>query len=169
MTATALINDPVLDPPPGSPDSPVSPLVLVGGPGDSGDSGDRGPGAAPHGELAPVIRLERRHVVEVYRRRRFVAALIATVLIVAATQLAGISMLSFGSLTDPATVASVDAEVAPVVHVVRPGDTYAAIAASFDVAQPAAFADELRAANGGAELAVGQRLLVSAEIVQAAR
>ena len=92
-------------------------------------------------------------MVEVYRRRRFAVALVLTVLIIATTQLLGISLTSFG----PAPQGD---DSAPLVHVVRPGDTYAGIAATLGADDPVSFAADLRSANGQAELVVGQRLVV---------
>lgn len=94
-------------------------------------------------------------MVEVYRRRRFAIALALTAILLLVSQLAGISLTSFGP-----TSSTVD-ESTPVVHVVRPGDTYAGIAAELGADHPQSFASELEQANGFAELTVGQRLVVN--------
>jgi len=94
--------------------------------------------------------------VELYRRRRFLALVAVSALVLALAWAAGISVLSFGGTT--AATATSDA---PAVHVVLPGDTYGAIAADLGVANPAQAAEQLRAANGGADLVVGQRLVVN--------
>ena len=104
--------------------------------------------------LAPVISIDRHlTAVEVYRRRRFVAALAITIVVVVTSQLLGISMLSFGPFagtSDPAVVQPAADDAIPAVHIVRPGDTYGAIAAELGADHPATFADRLRRANGGA-------------------
>ena len=100
----------------------------------------------------PAARIDP--MVEVYRRRRFALALALTAVILVVTQLAGISLTSFGP-----TATTTD-ESTPLVHVVRPGDTYAGIAADLGAEHPQSFALELERANGFAELTVGQRLVV---------
>lgn len=94
-------------------------------------------------------------MVEVYRRRRFAVALALTAVILLVVQLTGLSLTSFGP-----TPSTADAST-PVVHVVRPGDTYAGIAADLGVDDPDAFASELRLSNGGGELVIGDRLVMS--------
>ena len=71
-------------------------------------------------------------------------------------QVFGISITSFGGLSTDAT----DTAVTPAVHVVRPGDTYVGIAVELNADQPTVVADALRAANGNADLVVGERLVV---------
>lgn len=93
--------------------------------------------------------------VEVYRRRRFVALLVATVLILAVAWSTGMPMADFGGAPVPAVDPG-----QPTVHVVAPGDSYGAIASSLGAADPVGVADQLRAANGGGELMVGQRLVI---------
>ena len=93
--------------------------------------------------------------VEVYRRRRFLALVATTVLVLGIAWAAGISVVSFAA---PTVGVAVDG--APAVHVVLPGDSYAAIAADLGVVNPVVAAEQLRAANGGSELIVGQRLVV---------
>lgn len=118
-------------------------------------------GAAAIGALDPrVIGFDDRRrmadaerMVEIHRRRRFLVALVLTVVIVAVSQAFGISLTSFGPT--PGSDESV-----PIVHVVRPGDTYPGIAATLGVDDPQAFTAELVRANGGAELVVGQRLVI---------
>jgi len=68
---------------------------------------------------------------------------------------AGISIMSFGGAATTAAVSD-----GPAVHVVLPGDSYGAIAADLGIANPAVAADAIRAANGGGELVVGQRLVL---------
>jgi hypothetical protein len=91
--------------------------------------------------------------VEVFRRRRFLALVAITVLVLGIAWAAGISVVNFSGPT-------AGADAAPAVHVVVPGDSYAAIASDLGVANPIAAAEQLRAANGGSELIVGQRLVV---------
>jgi hypothetical protein len=101
--------------------------------------------------------------VEVFRRRRFLALVAITVLVLGIAWVAGISVMSFSGPT-----AGVGADAAPAVHVVRPGDTYAAIATDLGVSNPIFAAEQLRAANGGIELIVGQRLVVDLATLTAA-
>lgn len=93
-------------------------------------------------------------MVEVYRRRRFIAALAVTAIVIALAWAAGLSITSFG-----AAASSTDG--IPVVHVVSVGDTYPSIATELGVDDPTVFAETLRAANGQAELVPGQRLVVN--------
>lgn len=93
-------------------------------------------------------------LIEVYRRRRFLAALALTVIVVAVAWASGLSLTSFGA-TPTAT------DEIPAVHVVGVGDTYPSIATELGADDPNEFAETLRAANGGAELAPGQRLVVN--------
>jgi LysM repeat protein len=148
MTATAFANDPVLDLP--NPfDAPLASEAAMDRWFDR-----------PHLEViegavhvdVPAAQVDP--MVEVYRRRRFAIALALTAVVLLVSQLAGLSLTSFGP-TSTATD-----ESTPVVHVVRPGDTYAGIAAELGVDHPQSFASELQAANGFAELTVGQRLVV---------
>lgn len=140
MTATAFIHDPLLDTEAALPDPPGPPAPAAL--------------ASVHELPVPAARLH----LEQYRRRRFFAVLALTIAVLAATQLMGVSLTAFDPLADPAAVSAADE--APLVHVVRPGDTYGAIAASLGATSPVAAADALRQANGRAELAVGQRLVV---------
>ncbi|MEM7092550.1 MAG: LysM domain-containing protein [Actinomycetota bacterium] len=166
MTA-ALINDPILD---RSRSLGSVATARSGAPAFSDQAMDRWFGADGRPVLqlieggavaAPAVPARRSGAVtldpmaETYRRRRFAVALALTAIILLATQLAGISLTSFGS-----TAPVVD-ETAPQVHVVRPGDTYAGIAAELGADRPVEFGAELRTANGGGELAVGQRLVVN--------
>lgn len=93
-------------------------------------------------------------IVEMYRRRRFMALLALTAAVLLVAQLAGLSVTSFGPLST-----AVDA-TSPVVHVVAPGDTYGGIAASLGAEDPQSFALVLQDTNANAELVVGQRLVV---------
>lgn len=147
MTATAFADDPILQRPTESVDRTGAAAWLDPAAGRPRLQLIEGAG---HVDV-PAPRIDP--MVEVYRRRRFAVALALTVLIIAATQALGISLTSFG----PAPQAD---DSAPLVHVVRPGDTYAGIAATLGADDPATFADELRSANGQAELVVGQRLVV---------
>lgn len=101
--------------------------------------------------------------VEVYRRRRFLALVATTVLVLGIAWAAGISVVSFAAPT-----AGLAVDGAPAVHVVLPGDSYAAIAADLGVVNPVVAAEQLRAANGGSELIVGQRLVVDLATLTAA-
>lgn len=102
--------------------------------------------------------------VEVIRRRRFVALMVVTTVIVAIAWLSGVSVTSFGG-TAATDAASIDAT--PAVHMVLPGDSYAAIAASLGADNPVEAGQALQAANGGAELVVGQRLVVAPALLAA--
>lgn len=104
---------------------------------------------------APATAARSAAEVEVYRRRRFIALVAFTLAVLIATQLVGISLFSLSPGAAPASDSAI-----PAVHIVRPGDTYAAVAAEFGAANPVAVAPVLRAANGGSELEVGQRLVV---------
>lgn len=141
MTATAFINDPVLD---------------------LATDDDRWLSSGAHrprlqliegaGQVqVPVATVDP--MVEIYRRRRFAIALAITAVLLVATQLLGVSLTSFG----PTPQAD---DSAPLVHVVGPGDTYAGIAAELGADHPQSFASELRLANGDAELTIGQRIVV---------
>ena len=172
MTATATVLQPRpldpygldlpdLAPAPSSPGQRPSLQLLPGG----GAGADPGVPAAPVAPVAPTVDApapvrspEHGHpqlgdMVEVYRRRRFLVALALTVVIVAVSQMFGVSLTSFGG-------AQATDESTPVVHVVRPGDTYPGIAAGLGADDPQSFATELQQANGGADLVVGQRLVI---------
>lgn len=141
MTATAYLHDPVLDLAPNDArwltSSAHGPrLELIEGAGQI---------QVPDAAIDPMV--------EVYRRRRFAIALALTAVILLLTQLSGVSLTSFGPTPQ------ID-DSAPLVHVVRPGDTYAGIAAELGADHPQSFASELRAANGGAELNTGERIVV---------
>jgi hypothetical protein len=49
--------------------------------------------------------------------------------------------------------------------VVLPGDSYAAIAADLGAVNPVAAGEQLRVANGGSELVVGQRVVVQPAVL----
>lgn len=166
MTATAFALEPNLDP--RTADCNVSDLDYLG---NGGDVAPRRPQlrlieGQGYSHVVPrnVAQAPLRPAtsVEVYRRRRFFALVVVTIVVLAAAWASGISVLSF----DPVTTAS--AEPVPAVHTVLPGDSYAAIAASFGAADPIAAAEQLRAANGGAELVTGQLLVVDLGSVHAA-
>lgn len=114
--------------------------------------------------MAAPMRIAATPSVEVLRRRRFFALVAATTVVLAIAWAMGISITSFGPATADPVLA---VEAAPAVHVVLPGDSYAAIAANLGAANPVAAAEELRQANGGAELAVGQRILVNTAALSA--
>ena len=107
------------------------------------------------GAYGQVPTPARLHALEIHRRRQFFALLAATVLILATAWAAGVSVTSFSGASGAST-----ADAATVVHVVLPGDSYGAIAAELGVANPAVAGGVLRAANGGGDLVVGQRLVV---------
>jgi len=164
MTATASVlaprvHDPYgLDLPGGAPSSPGSRPALHVLPGGSAGAGhDDGPtidlGTLQVATPVPASIAGGAAMVEVYRRRRFLVALALTIAILAVTQAMGISLTGFGA--SPAAD-----EAVPVVHVVRPGDTYPAIAAELGADDPQAFAIELQRSNGGAQLVIGQRLMI---------
>jgi len=130
--------------------------VLEGGRADGGHNNDRGgaPARAVASRLVPRVSRGESEMVEIYRRRRFFAALAITLAVVALALASGLSLTSFG-----ATPASTDP--VPHVHVVSVGDTYPSIATELGADDPNAFAEALRSANGGAQLAPGQRLVVN--------
>ena len=101
--------------------------------------------------------------VEIYRRRRFFALIAITALVLGIAWAAGLSVTSFSAA--PASPALVDGQAAPLVHVVLPGDSYAAIAADLGATNPVVAGDQLRVANGGSELVIGQRLVVDASVL----
>lgn len=145
MTATAFANDPILDhdrwlePASGRPR-----LELIEGAGRV---------EVPAGALRPDV--------ELHRRRRFLVATALSVVIVVVSQLMGVSLTSFGPIAETRD------DSAPLVHVVRPGDTYAGIAATIGADDPNQAAITLRSANGGAELVVGQRMVIDTDRVLA--
>lgn len=181
MTATAFIDDPILNPA----SVPAEVLNLVPAPGPA--AGRVATATAPrtsgaHSGLGQeswlnsgvtcspmqptrgvgrvgvgVVQLDP--MVEIYRRRRFALALALTAAILVVTQLLGIGLTSFG----PAHQGD---ESAPLVHVVKPGDTYPAIAASLGADDPIAAAGEIRAANGSADLVIGQRLVLDIDALE---
>ena len=152
MTATAFAFDPALD----SFDDALAParpqLRLIEGQGYGGIL----PAAEP---LAPT-----RASVETYRRRRFLALLAVTALVLGIAWAAGISVTSFST----APAAGVAGDAVPAVHVVLPGDSYAAIAADLGATNPVVAGDQIRLANGGGELVVGQRLVVDTALLASA-
>lgn len=138
MTAAAFAFEPAREHQELTPQRPHLRLIQGGG------SGTQGPVSLP---VAPST--------EIYRRRRFMALVGVTLLVLAIAWAMGISVLSFGAPSvDPLT------EAAPAVHVVLPGDSYAAIATQFGLENPVEAAVQLRAANGGGELVAGERLVV---------
>ncbi len=115
------------------------------------------------GELATVVehpsavRAAATHADrELFRRRRFFAALAITIAVLAIVWQTGLSLTSFPA----AATAPADSLQTPAVHTVVPGDTYGAIASALGVDSPASFAEQLRVANGGGDLVVGQRLVI---------
>lgn len=143
MTATALALDPALDffddVDARTPRRPQLRLIQGGG----------------HSQIAPARRTEPAVSIELYRRRRFLALLAATLVVLAVAWAMGLSLVSFGD-----TTAATTADVMPAVHVVMPGDSYAAIASGLGATDPVSAGELLRAANGGSELVVGQRVVV---------
>ena len=120
-------------------------------------SGDSLQAVTPVGGARPAQAAQPNPSVELYRRRRFLVLVIVTGLVLAIAWASGISLFSLaasGSAADP-----VDA-VLPAVHVVLPGDSYAAIAAGLGAVDPIDAGEQLRADNGGSELVVGQRLVI---------
>lgn len=145
MTATAIAFDPVpFDPFLDEADLeyPRPHLRIIEGEGRATDAAALAP---PQSTPASV---------EIYRRRRFFALLAVTALVLVAAFTAGIPVTGF------ATTAPNAHPDQPRVHVVVPGDSYGAIAAELGAADPVVAAAALRAANGGGELVVGQRLVV---------
>lgn len=159
MTATALAFDPAFD----------TALDSF----DDGDGFDGFPGRRPqlrliegggYDRILPAVApLAPPASVEIYRRRRFLALVAVTALVLGIAWAAGISVTSFSG-----TQAAVANDAAPMVHVVLPGDSYGAIAADLGAANPVAAGEQLRIANGGGELIVGQRLVVGAAMLSAA-
>lgn len=147
MTATAFS---LPDTAPG-PSTPARPPLRAIDPAIGRANAARIDGAGGH-----AGRLGFDPLVEAGRRRRFVAALVLSVVVIVAAYVAGFSLTSFGPVqAEP----SADA---PYVHVVRPGDSYGAIATILGSENPNAGAEILRANNGGADLVVGQRMVVPA-------
>lgn len=125
----------------------------------------------PH-DIAPASG-RRRVAHEVYLRRRLMVALIA--LSVAAAACLGVRALaSRGDATasiptvTPLSVSAVNTNtIDPMVYgqgagfyVVRPGDTLWSIASSLTDGDIGSFVNELVDINGGASIAVGQRLVI---------
>ncbi len=114
-----------------------------------------------HGCISGATQpLAQTSPVEMYRRRRFLALLAVTALVLSIAWAAGFSIISLSNV--PVGVAS---EATPVIHVVLPGDSYAAIAADLGAANPVAAGEQLRVSNGGSELVVGQRVIVEAAVL----
>lgn len=157
MTATALAFDPAFD------------AALF----DDGDGFDGFPPQRPqlrliegggYGRILPAVEPPAPSAtVEMYRRRRFLALVAITALVLGIAWAAGISVTSFsGAQTGEAS------DAAPMVHVILPGDSYGAIAADLGAANPVVAGEQLRIANGGGELIVGQRLVVDAALLASA-
>jgi len=115
----------------------------------------------------------RREAHEVYLRRRLMVALIG--LSVAAAACLGVRALasrgdataSIPTVTPLSVTASNATMIDPVVYgqgagfyVVRPGDTLWSIASSLTDGDIGSFVNELVDVNGGASIAVGQRLVI---------
>lgn len=115
----------------------------------------------------------RRAAHEVYLRRRLMVALIG--LSVAAAACLGVRALasrgdataSIPTVTPLSVTASNATMIDPVVYgqgagfyVVRPGDTLWSIASSLTDGDIGSFVNELVDVNGGASIAVGQRLVI---------
>ncbi len=112
---------------------------------------------------------------EVYLRRRLMVGLIA--LVVAAAACLGVRALasrgdataSIPTVTPLSVGQPLQTSLDPVVfgqgdgfYVVRPGDTLWSIASSLTDGDISSFVDDLVAANGGASIDVGQRLVIPA-------
>lgn len=94
-----------------------------------------------------------------------------TALVLAVAWAAGISITSFSGTSAGAGDAVLQTQLqagVPAVHVVLPGDSYAAIAADLGAANAVAAGEQLRMANGGADLVIGQRIVVDAGALSAA-
>lgn len=163
MTATALAYPPAFD----------TTLDLF----DDGDGIDGFPHARPqlrliqggaHDRILSVPPLGPSASVEVYRRRRFLALVAITAMVLAIAWAAGVSVTSFSGESSGATAQVSSQTDIPVVHVVLPGDSYAAIASNLGAGNAVAGGEQLRIANGGAELVVGQRLVVDVAALSAA-
>jgi hypothetical protein len=115
----------------------------------------------------------RRHPHEVYLRRRLMVALIglgvaaAACLGVRALASRGDATASIPTVTPLSATSDVTTQIDPVVfgrgagfYVVRPGDTLWSIASSLTDGDIGSFVDELVDLNGGASIAVGQRLVI---------
>ncbi|MFZ6004987.1 MAG: LysM peptidoglycan-binding domain-containing protein [Actinomycetota bacterium] len=92
----------------------------------------------------------------IYRRRRLVALMLATVLLVGVLLLANAVVVRTAGGGNPHPVAGTSSQS---VHVVQPGDTLWSIARSLDPDGDVRLTvDRLVDLNGGAPLSVGQRL-----------
>jgi len=154
MTATAFAFEPALDlfddgdgPTHGQPRRPQLRIIQGGGLGQ--------PAPAPLAVLEPTA--------EIYRRRRFLALLTVAVMVIGLAWMSGVSVATFGE----GQAASSQTDVVPAVHVVLPGESYAAIAAELGAANPVAAGQQMKFENGGSELVVGQRLVVNAAVLLA--
>lgn len=112
--------------------------------------------------LRPLLPLaDRSRTAATYRRRRLVAGLLGALvlvgLVLAVGRLAGTA--GAGAATDTGA----PRPIAEVSVVVQPGDTVWSIARSLagDGVDVRPVVDAIVAANGGADLAVGDRLLLS--------
>ncbi|MDY7103185.1 MAG: LysM domain-containing protein [Actinomycetota bacterium] len=103
----------------------------------------------------------------VLRRRRVVALVLVVALVAGAYQ--GVRAVAdaivrppgSGTLSGPGSAAAGPAASPGAVHIVQPGDTLWSIAAELDPgADPRRVVAELSSMNGGASLAVGQRLVL---------
>jgi nucleoid-associated protein YgaU len=98
-------------------------------------------------------------------RRRRLAALVVTVALIGAAAPAGLALLGVASSVQPSSPQPVEAPpLAPVLgqtYVVKPGDTLWSVAAAIAPdSDPRPVVHALRAANGGPDIQVGQRLTI---------
>jgi nucleoid-associated protein YgaU len=120
----------------------------------------RGAPARPHlrvleGGQAPA----RQAQAAAYRRRRVVALLVVAAVVAALVFLASAVLAGNAGGGTPSSAAGTSASGA--VHVVQPGDTLWSIARDLDLGGDVRLTvDRLAELNGGAPLAVGQRLLL---------
>jgi Tfp pilus assembly protein FimV len=98
-------------------------------------------------------------------RRRRLAALLLTLALIGAIATAGRALISAASSVEPSSPQPVEATLlSPAVgetYVVKPGDTLWSIASAIAPnSDPRPVVDALRAANGGPDIQVGQRLTI---------
>ena len=98
-------------------------------------------------------------------RRRRLAALLLTLALIGAIATAGLAMVGAATSVGPSSPEPVEAPLAsPAVgktYVVKPGDTLWSIASAIAPgSDPRPVVDALRAANGGPDIQVGQRLTI---------
>jgi hypothetical protein len=125
----------------------------------------------PRPDLASVEPLRPRSVPRALPdratrvRRRRLAALLMTVALIGAIATAGRALLAAASSVEPSTPQPVEARLLSSVvgetYVVKSGDTLWSIAAAIAPdSDPRPVVDAIRAANGGPNIQVGQRLTI---------